>query len=54
MAHPGKFLPSQVALAAGGVDEGAVGPRGWASNAYAGYARHLDGNKIAAYCFTAE
>jgi hypothetical protein len=33
---------------------GAVGPRGWAPNAYAGYARDLDGNKIAAYCFTAE
>ena len=44
----------KAALAAGGVDEGAVGPRGWAPNAYAGYARDLDGNKIAAYCFTAE
>ena len=44
----------KAALAAGGVDEGAVGPRGWTPNAYAGYARDLDGNKIAAYCFTAE
>jgi catechol 2,3-dioxygenase-like lactoylglutathione lyase family enzyme len=44
----------KAALAAGGVDEGAVGPRGWAPNAYAGYARDLDGNKIAAYCFTPE
>ena len=44
----------QAALAAGGVDEGAVGPRGWAPNAYAGYARDLDGNKIVAYSFTAE
>jgi catechol 2,3-dioxygenase-like lactoylglutathione lyase family enzyme len=42
------------ALALGGKDEGAVGPRGWAPNAFAGYARDLDGNKIAAYCFTAE
>jgi catechol 2,3-dioxygenase-like lactoylglutathione lyase family enzyme len=41
----------KAALAAGAVDEGAVGPRGWAPNAYAGYARDLDGNKIAAYCF---
>jgi catechol 2,3-dioxygenase-like lactoylglutathione lyase family enzyme len=44
----------KAALAAGGVDEGAVGSRGWAPNAFAGYARDLDGNKIAAYCFTAE
>jgi catechol 2,3-dioxygenase-like lactoylglutathione lyase family enzyme len=44
----------KAALAAGGRDEGAVGPRGWAPNAYAGYARDLDGNKIAAYCFKAE
>lgn len=41
-------------LAAGGKDEGAVGPRGWAPNAYAGYIRDLDGNKLAAYCFKAE
>jgi catechol 2,3-dioxygenase-like lactoylglutathione lyase family enzyme len=43
----------KAALAAGGKDEGAVGPRGWAPNAYAAYARDLDGNKIAAYCFKA-
>ncbi|MBS6360956.1 VOC family protein [Burkholderia sp.] len=39
------------ALAAGGKDEGAAGPRNWAPNAYAAYARDLDGNKLAAYCF---
>ncbi|MHA6130388.1 VOC family protein [Pseudomonas sp. 11/12A] len=39
------------ALANGGTDEGAPGPRGWAPNAYAAYARDLDGNKLAAYCF---
>lgn len=39
------------ALAAGGKDEGQPGPRGWAPNAYAAYARDLDGNKLAAYCF---
>lgn len=42
------------ALAAGGVCGGPPGPRGWAPNAYAAYARDLDGNKLAAYCFTAE
>ena len=44
----------KAALAAGGADEGAVGPRGWAPNAYAGYVRDLDGNKITAYSFAAE
>ncbi len=44
----------KAALAAGGKDEGAVGPRGFWPNAYAGYARDLDGNKIAAYCRKAE
>lgn len=39
------------ALAAGGKDEGQPGPRDWAPNAYAAYARDLDGNKLAAYCF---
>ncbi|MFK0088651.1 VOC family protein [Pseudomonas sp. NPDC090755] len=39
------------ALTAGGSDEGAPGPRGWAPNAYAAYARDLDGNKLAVYCF---
>jgi len=41
----------RAALAAGGKDEGAVGPRGFWPNAYAGYVRDLDGNKLAAYCF---
>lgn len=41
------------ALASGGKDEGAPGTRGWAPNAYAAYARDLDGNKLAAYCFKA-
>ncbi|WP_275629990.1 VOC family protein [Pseudomonas sp. 273] len=39
------------ALADGGRDEGAPGPRNWAPNAYAAYFRDLDGNKIAAYGF---
>ena len=43
----------KAALAAGGADEGAVGPRSWAPNAYAGYVRDPDGNKLAAYSFTA-
>ncbi|WP_260961457.1 VOC family protein [Pseudomonas citri] len=42
------------ALANGGVCEGLSGPRGWAENAYAAYARDLDGNKLAVYCFKAE
>ncbi|EPA94056.1 lactoylglutathione lyase-like lyase [Pseudomonas sp. G5(2012)] len=41
------------AAGSGGADEGAPGPRGWAPNAYAAYARDLDGNKLAAYCFKA-
>jgi catechol 2,3-dioxygenase-like lactoylglutathione lyase family enzyme len=44
----------KAALAAGGTDEGAVGPRSWHPTAYAGYCRDLDGNKLAAYCFKAE
>jgi catechol 2,3-dioxygenase-like lactoylglutathione lyase family enzyme len=44
----------QAALAAGGKDEGAVGPRGFWPNAYAGYVRDPDGNKLAAYCRKAE
>ncbi|SDO74042.1 Catechol 2,3-dioxygenase [Pseudomonas arsenicoxydans] len=39
------------ALAAGGINEGAPGPRDWAPHAYAAYARDLDGNKLAVYCF---
>jgi catechol 2,3-dioxygenase-like lactoylglutathione lyase family enzyme len=44
----------KAALAQGGADEGAVGPRSWHPTAYAGYCRDLDGNKLAAYCFKAE
>jgi catechol 2,3-dioxygenase-like lactoylglutathione lyase family enzyme len=44
----------QAALAAGGKDEGAVGPRGFWPNAYAGYVRDPDGNKLACYCLKAE
>ena len=44
----------QAALALGAKDEGAVGPRGFWPNAYAGYVRDLDGNKLAAYCLKAE
>jgi catechol 2,3-dioxygenase-like lactoylglutathione lyase family enzyme len=44
----------RAALAAGGKDEGAVGPRGAWPNAYAGYVRDLDGNKLAAYCLKPE
>lgn len=42
------------ALALGGADEGQPGPRSWADHAYAAYARDLDGNKLAVYCFAAE
>ncbi|MDE1145868.1 MAG: VOC family protein [Azospirillaceae bacterium] len=42
------------ALAQGGVCEGKPGPRGWAPDAYASYARDLDGNKLAAYVFKPE
>jgi catechol 2,3-dioxygenase-like lactoylglutathione lyase family enzyme len=38
-------------LAAGGVDEGAPGPRGAVPHAYGAYLRDPDGNKICAYCF---
>lgn len=40
-------------LAAGGVDEGAPGPRGHLPNAYAAYLRDPAGNKICAYSFDA-
>ena len=54
--------PSRAAVAAfhkaaldlGAPDEGAVGPRGFWPNAYAGYCRDPDGNKLAAYCTKAE
>lgn len=44
----------ETALALGGPDEGAVGPRDWAPNAFAAYTRDPDGNKLAVYSFTAE
>jgi hypothetical protein len=44
----------RAALAAGGKDEGAVGPREFWPNAYAGCVRDLDGNKLAVYCLKAE
>ncbi|MNR59683.1 hypothetical protein D3C85_1809970 [compost metagenome] len=44
----------EAALVLGAQDEGAVGERGWAPNAFAAYARDLDGNKLAVYSFTAE
>ena len=40
-------------LSAGGVDEGAPGPRGAVPHAYGAYLRDPDGNKICAYCFAA-
>ena len=39
------------ALALGGTDEGAAGPRG--SSFYCGYFRDLDGNKLNIFCMTA-
>src|ERR1700738_2690967 len=59
---PGFFVPRppngaavaefpKAALAAGGKDEGAAGPRSWHPSAYAAYVRDLDGNKLASYCF---
>lgn len=39
-------------LAAGGIDEGAPGPRGHLPGAYAAYLRDPGGNKICAYAFT--
>jgi predicted lactoylglutathione lyase len=41
------------ALALGGTDEGAPGPRG-DSGFYAGYFRDLDGNKLNAFCMVAK
>lgn len=40
------------ALALGGKDEGAPGPRG--SGFYAGYFRDLDGNKLNCFCMGAD
>lgn len=39
------------ALAHGGSDEGAPGPRPFSPTAYAAYVRDPDGNKLTAYCF---
>jgi len=44
----------KAALAAGGKDEGAVGPRNWHPHAYGAYVRDLDGNKLATYCLKPE
>jgi catechol 2,3-dioxygenase-like lactoylglutathione lyase family enzyme len=44
----------ETALGLGSPDEGAVGPRGWAPNAFAAYTRDPDGNKLAVYSFTEE
>ena len=44
----------KAALAAGGKDEGAVGPRTWHPHAYGAYARDLEGNKLAVYCLKPE
>lgn len=44
----------ETALALGCPDEGAVGPRGWAPNAFAAYTRDPEGNKLAVYSFTVE
>jgi catechol 2,3-dioxygenase-like lactoylglutathione lyase family enzyme len=42
------------ALAAGGTDSGAPGPRTFAPNAYAAYVRDLDGHKILASSMSGE
>ncbi len=42
------------ALASGGTDEGAPGPRSFTPTAYGAYVRDPDGNKLCAYCFAAE
>ncbi len=41
----------QAALANGGTDEGAPGPRAFPPGSYAAYVRDPDGNKLTAYCF---
>ena len=41
------------ALANGGTDDGAPGPRSFTPTAYAAYVRDPIGNKICAYCFAA-
>jgi predicted lactoylglutathione lyase len=44
----------EAALANGGTDEGAPGPRSFTPTAYGASVRDLDGNKICTYCFAAE
>ncbi|ACB96101.1 VOC family protein [Beijerinckia indica] len=44
----------ETALSLGSPDEGAVGPRNWAPNAFAAYTRDPDGNKLGVYCFKPE
>lgn len=44
----------KAALANGGSDEGAPGPRSFTPTAYAAYVRDPDGNKLCTYCFAAE
>lgn len=41
----------KAALALGGTDEGAPGPRDFTPTAYAAYVRDPDGNKLCTYCF---
>lgn len=41
----------KIALANGGRDEGAPGPRSFTPTAYAAYVRDPDGNKLCTYCF---
>src|SRR3546814_19944605 len=41
------------ALAGGGTDEGAPGPRSFSTTAYGAYIRDLDGNKICTFCYPA-
>ena len=44
----------EAALALGSPNEGDVGTRNWAPNAFAAYTRDPDGNKLAVYSFTEE
>jgi catechol 2,3-dioxygenase-like lactoylglutathione lyase family enzyme len=44
----------EAALATGAPNEGDVGVRDWAPNAFAAYTRDPDGNKLAVYSFSAE
>jgi catechol 2,3-dioxygenase-like lactoylglutathione lyase family enzyme len=44
----------ETALAHGGSDAGAPGPRDFPPTAYAAYVRDPDGNKLSVYCFADE